>query len=33
MPGRSQQKNRELKCAVQPFSKLRDLFKKSRPDD
>ena len=33
MSGRSQQKNRELKRAVQSSSNLTDLFKKSRPDD
>ena len=33
MPGRNQQRNRELKRAAQPCSKLTDLFKKSRPDD
>ena len=33
MPGRSQPKNRELKCAAQSCSKLTDLFKKSRLDD
>ena len=33
MPGRSQQKNREMKLVAQPRSKLRDLFKKLRPDD
>ena len=33
MPGRNQQKNRELKRTGQSCSKLTDLFKKSRPDD
>ena len=33
MPDRSQQKNRELKRVAQSCSKLKDLFKKSRPDD
>ena len=33
MPGRSQQKNRELKRAAQSFSKLTDRLKKLRPDD
>ena len=31
--GRNQQRNRKLKCATQSYSKLTDLFKKSRPDD
>ena len=33
MPDRNQLKNRELRRATQPCSKLVDLFKKSRPDD
>ena len=33
MPGRSQQKNRELKRAAQSFSKLTDRLKKLRSDD
>ena len=33
MPGRSQQKNREFKRAACSCSKLKDLLKKSRPDD
>ena len=33
IPGRSKQKNCELKCVAQSCSKLTDLFKKSRPDD
>ena len=33
IPGRSQQKNRQLKRAAQSCSKLTDLLKKARPDD
>ena len=33
IPGRSKQKNCELKRVAQSCSKLTDLFKKSRPDD
>ena len=33
MPDRSQQQNRELKRVAQSYSKRKDLFKKSRPDD
>ena len=33
MPGKSQQKNRELKRVAQSCSKLKDLLEKSRPDD
>ena len=33
MPRRSQQKNRQLKCAAQSCSKLKDILKKKRPDD
>ena len=32
MPGRNQQKNRELKRVAQSCSKLTDIFKKSRPE-
>ena len=33
IPGRSQQKNCQLKRAAQSCSKLTDLLKKARPDD
>ena len=33
MPGKSQQKNRELKRVAQSCSKLKGLLEKSRPDD
>ena len=32
MPGRSQKKNRKLKCAALSYLKLTDLFRKLRPD-
>ena len=31
MPGRKDQRNWQLMRAVQPFSKLTDIFKKSKP--
>ena len=31
MPGRKDQRNWQLMRAVQPFSKLTDFFKKSKP--